>query len=607
MMNYKKGISLSLAAIALCLGRGCHRQAIESKESKQSEIRYDEEDWFSETSDVNTTRIDLNTQNGTVAIQEGGTYIVEGSLSGTLLIDVAEDETVRLVLNSISIESDNAPAILCVSAQKLIVSMPAGSVNTLSVQREGQKDDIQYPALLYAQDDLTLNGTGTLSLNAQDMDAICTKDTLKIMDGNYQVRDAQDGIIGRDDLYIHSGRFTLSTRGDGLKTTYDKDTSKGDLMIENGNFTINAKQDGIQSERNLVIYDGTFEIKSGEGSASVVHNAQPDMRGPQFMQGQGASGDVLETDADSDTISTKGIKAGNEFSIEQGSFIMDCEDDSFHANGDLNIHGGTYQVQSGDDAFHSDQTLSVADGTIEILKSYEGLEGSQVILSGGMISVIASDDGINAAGEEENSHRIEIHDGKIQVDALGDGLDANGSIVMDGGSVVIYGPQDGANGALDYDQEFTMNGGILLAVGSAQMAQAPSSNSEQYGFMIHTEMQAQDTLAYISDQAGNVLIGFCSPRAFSSVVLSMPQLKEGESYTLYAGGQGGVIQTGGYYTGAISGGEEIATITLNEQITQSGTGGMPHQGFDAKPDGGRREPLDGHFPQGESDFPPEFE
>ena len=115
MMNYKKGIGLSFAAIALCLGRGCQRQAIESKESKQSEIHYDEEDWFSETSDVNTTRIDLNTQNGTVAIQEGGTYIVEGSLSGTLLIDVAEDETVRLVLNSISIESDNAPAILCVN------------------------------------------------------------------------------------------------------------------------------------------------------------------------------------------------------------------------------------------------------------------------------------------------------------------------------------------------------------------------------------------------------------------------------------------------------------------------------------------------------------
>ena len=84
MMNYKKGIGLSFAAIALCLGRGCQRQAIESKESKQSEIHYDEEDWFSETSDVNTTRIDLNTQNGTVAIQEGGTYIVEGSLSGLM-------------------------------------------------------------------------------------------------------------------------------------------------------------------------------------------------------------------------------------------------------------------------------------------------------------------------------------------------------------------------------------------------------------------------------------------------------------------------------------------------------------------------------------------
>lgn len=52
---------------------------------------------------------------------------------------------------------------------------------------------------------------------------------------------------------------------------------------------------------------------------------------------------------------------------------------------------------------HADDTLSISSGTIDITRSYEGLEGAKVLISGGKISIVASDDGINAAGGSDQS------------------------------------------------------------------------------------------------------------------------------------------------------------------------------------------------------------
>ena len=50
---------------------------------------------------------------------------------------------------------------------------------------------------------------------------------------------------------------------------------------------------------------------------------------------------------------------------------------------------------------------------------------------------------------------------------MGVGLDINGSVYMTGGTVLIRGPVANNNGALDYGGVFEINGGWLVAAGSA--------------------------------------------------------------------------------------------------------------------------------------------
>lgn len=598
--------------LGLCLGMlgGCSGKDgnanTQREENTESGIVYDADDWYSEydKSDVNV--IDLDAQSDEVIISEAGSYELSGTLKGSVVVQVKEQDSVRLILNHATIQSEDGPAILATQGEKLILSLPEGSENVITdgtVYRDQSSDAPD--AAVYVKNDLTINGDGRLSVTGNYRDAIKTKDTLKLMSGSYVVKAADDGIIGRDFVYVHDGAYAIEAAGDGIKTTYDSDDSKGDIIIEGGTFDIQTENDGIQSEHCLSIYDGTFTIQSGGGSVNGV-TAKNAFEPGGFGRWNQTVSDAAQTE---DTPSAKGIKSGSDMILQGGIYDMDTSDDSFHSNAGLTVAGGSFSVASGDDGFHSDGTLRIQDGSVDVVNSYEGLEGSDVIIDGGYLSVKASDDGINAAGGSDadnasqpspdhfadGDHRLEIHGGVIQVDAMGDGLDANGSIVMDGGSVVICGPEDGANGALDYETEFEMNGGILIALGSSQMAQAPSQTSSQYGMMVNVTMQEAKSVAYLCDEDDNVMIGFTSPRAYSSIVISTPQLQAQGTYRLYVNASGGTINDNGYMESDLQGGTLADTITLTSQITISGNAGMDGM------NGGRG--MDTHGEVGDRDHP----
>jgi hypothetical protein len=86
------------------------------------------------------------------------------------------------------------------------------------------------------------------------------------------------------------------------------------------------------------------------------------------------------------------------FTINSGEDAIKSNNDEDLAKGYVSIDGGTYTINAGDDAFHGESWLRVSEGDIEISKSYEGLEATQVYVNGGNINIVASDDGINAAG-----------------------------------------------------------------------------------------------------------------------------------------------------------------------------------------------------------------
>ena len=145
--------------------------------------------------------------------------------------------------------------------------------------------------------------------------------------------------------------------------------------------------------------------------------------------------------------------------------------------------------------------------------------------------------GGNVTTSEGDASTITINGGYIYVNAEGDGLDANNSIYVNGGTVLIDGPENSGNGALDYDRECIVSAGVLIAAGSSGMMQSISSNSEQAGLaFVMNSAQSADAVLCLKDQNGTTLYSYSPSKTFSSVVISAPELVSGETYALYSGG-----------------------------------------------------------------------
>lgn len=609
-MSYKR-ILYAVLCLSLLLG-ACQNNTAEKNAGEEisTEISYDKNDYYLDYENEAYTEIDLDKESGNVVISEAGTYELHGSLQGSVMVEAGEANEVRLVLKNADITSTNGPAIQCLAAKKLIISLYESTQNQLSDQT-ADSQSAEADATIFVQNDLTINGSGSLILDANIQNGIKAKDTLKLMEGTIEIQSVDNGIIGKDALYIHKGSYQIESEGDAIKSTYDQDDEKGDIIIENGNFTLKAEQDGIQAARNLLIYNGSFDIESGGGSSNGVNADNA------FQPGGFGRWNQPQASTQDDTVSAKGLKADNQLIIHDGSFHVNTSDDSLHANGDVTINGGSMALASGDDGIHSDQTLTIQNGSIQVIESYEGIEGADIVINGGDIQVSSSDDGINVAGGSDDDNEaqpspdhfmqggdysLEIHGGTILIDAKGDGLDSNGTINMDGGSVVIFGPSDGGNSALDYDREFTISGGTLIAAGSSQMAQAPSSSSTQPSIMVNLTQQESNTLFYLCDEDGTAIIGAIPIRMYSNVIISTPKLTADKQYKLYIGGNSDSANDAGYIESGLTGGTLAASITISDMITQAAQDGAASGNFhhgdmnrtdrdDFPPDGERMPPM----------------
>lgn len=500
----------------------------------------------------------------TATITAAGTYLLRGSLSdGQIVVDAPDTALVRLVLDGVDLSCSTSAPIHSKQADKTVMILAQGSQNTLTDGKTYQYTDGEDEpnAALFAKDDLTITGSGSLTVTAQFNNGIGSKDDLKITGGTVTVTAMDDGLVGRDLLAIQDGTITVDAQGDALKSSNDEDSEKGRVLIAGGDFILSAGDDGIQAESSLLISGGALSIQAGQEG--------------------------------------KGIKANTDLTISGGVLSVEAGDDGIHSNGTVTLAGGTGTISCGDDGVHADGALTVSDGEYLIQRCTEGLEGASVTLTGGTIRLTASDDGVNAASDNPSGNDILITGGLLVVDASGDGLDANGFIQMSGGTVLVNGPSGGGDGALDYDREMTVTGGVLVAVGSAQMAQAPSSQgSTQYSVIANlTQGQAAGTPVTLADADGNALLTFVPTKAYQSAVLSTSLLEEGGSYQILIGGAvSGEGVDGLYGPGCCQGGEAAYAFTVSETVTALGNAGFGgHGGMGSNGDFGGQRPDRGNF------------
>lgn len=568
-MNYKKAAWMSAFLAGALILAGCQSdqdaadassaEATNVSAVKQSStLSLKAEDYNTEISDAQ--KISLDAQSGDVKITKAGTYQLSGTLkNGSVIVD-AKDAVVRIVLDNAHIESKNSAPVYVKQADKVIITLPKGTSSSLKDTASYTVDEKEEPsAALFSKDDLTINGSGTLNITASYKNGIQCKDTLKLVDTNLNITAENDGIKAKDALLIYKGSYTVKAQGDGILTTNEKE--QGNLSIDQGTFAIEAQQDGLQSAGDLTIYDGVFTVTSGRGSVNKISASSSPQPWGEF--------DDHDETAEK---SQKGIKAAKNMVLYKGSYTISSHDDALHANGSMDIKDGTYTLSSDDDGMHADDTLTIRKGSVQIKQSYEGLEANTIQIKGGEIQVKASDDGINAAGNLGNP-LLTIDGGTIYVDADGDGVDSNQDIVMNDGTLIVMGPESGGNGALDYDGSFAMNGGTLVAVGSSDMAMAPSASSTQPSLMISTDStQNAETILYVQDEDGKTVLGVSSVKAWQNVVISTGSLSKGSTYDVYVGGSASSVKNG-IFTSA-KGGTKLTSLTLNETVSTYGNAGM---------------------------------
>ena len=490
----------------------------------------------------NTASCDSNAvsiSGSTVTITDEGTYILSGALeNGMIIVDAEKTDKVQLVLDGATVHSDTSAALYVRQADKVFVTLASGSVNTLSSGEVYTAiDENNIDAAIFSKDDLTLNGSGSLIVASPAGHGVVSKDDLVITGGTYDITAAGHGLAGKDSLRIADGSFDIVSGKDALHAENEDDASLGYVYIANGDFALTADWDGISASGDMLIADGDFSISTGGGSAAASTS-----HGGGQMPGAAAS---------EETVSAKGVKASGNLTVNGGSFTIDSADDALHSNANLTVSGGVYLISTGDDGLHADAALSVCGGNLQITESYEGLEGKTIDISGGDIEVVSSDDGLNAAGGNDQSGfggnmgadgfsadsdiYVHISGGTVNINALGDGVDSNGNLTVSGGQTFVSGPTNNGNGAVDYNGEAVITGGIFVAAGSSGMAQNFGSTSTQGAIMVTVDSQPAGSTISLLDEDGTTLISWEAAKTFASVVVSCPEIAEGKTYTLSAG------------------------------------------------------------------------
>lgn len=513
------------------------------------------------------------------------------STSGQLAVNVdktAEPEG-KVVLNLEGLTLSNssaAPIYVEAIGDEVQISAKNGTTNTISdgtshtdtyVDSDGNTNTVN--GAIFSRDDLKLKGKGTLIVNGNTEDGIVCKNDLKIWNGNITVNAADDGIRGNDSVRIgdpdaadySSLSVTVNTNngssgGDGIKTNSDED-GKGYVTINGGTVNIDSYADGIQVEQTFTMNGGELNITTYQGS-----NFTGSASGGNGGWGGGMGGN--DGNSNKTDISAKGIKAvgvydeagttwqsGGDLIVNGGTITIDSSDDSLHCGGDMQLLGGSMTLATADDGAHSDHALTIGSTGgdydapyVNITKSYEGIEGVDITQNSGTVMVTSSDDGYNAAGgadssgnnnsggwgqgswggpgggnSSDGSQTMTFNGGYAYVNAAGDGLDSNGNIYFNGGYVFVS-QTGGGNGPLDCgdsNNSITYSGGTVIAAGSSDMFETPSS----YSFLSTTSVSAGQTITF-TDASGNVLATFTLPNGSAEMVMCSQE----SSVTCYTGG-----------------------------------------------------------------------
>ena len=502
---------------------------VKSGEKLDVDTHYSEQDLSGDTS--SETAIDLSNptatdgvtvEDGTLTITKAGTYKLSGEYQGQIKVETADSDAVRLVLDNANITNSSGAALNVVNADEVILYSASGTTNTISdgadytATGEGDPD-----AVVYSKADLTIAGEGTLKVNGNHEDGIHTSDGLVIASGTLEVNAANTGIKGKDYVDILGGTINVTAQQDGIKSTNDTDEGQGWTRLSNGTVTVNAGDDGFKASRVVEISGGSLTVEqSDEGiEAQYINVSGGNVNVTSADDGMNASlktSDSESTDSSANTSDTADQQQNNQ---QQGSLPGGQQSGTSNQQ-----QQGTGQPPQGQPPAMSG---SSQDGTSQNGTTGTGQQGMGQPPQGGMPGGGGTFEVVDAA--------INVSGGHVTVNAEGDGIDSNGVTTLSGGTLIVNGPSQGGNAALDTNGDLLLNGATVLSGSTADMFEAPSTNSTS-GYLKLTNSSGfeQGSTVQVADSSGKVVANYKVTKSNVQLVLvSSSSIVKGQSYTVY--------------------------------------------------------------------------
>lgn len=581
----------------------------------------EDESWKNNTGTVDLDNVEvtgdgISVSDNVITISKDGDFEVTGTLDdGQIVIDT--EEKVKLRLSGMSLTNKNGSSIYVKNADKAYITLTDNTENTLTDGENYTSGDEKEKGCITSRDNLEIKGSGSLTVNGNYNHGIFSSNNIEIGNGNINVNAKNDGIHANDTLAISGGNVYVTAEGDGLQAEEILDISDGEVnvtttgevktstsndfggrvemkdlsqmtddeiqsmreQIQNNNqFTQTEESDdsddtsskGIKADWMLDISGGKVTVNSTDHAIHCTSDIN--ITGgtlnlsSESKKGISGHGDVTIGDGDiTITKSTEGIESKKILTINGGNIDITASDDGLNSGGtganQNGVFGGGTNMQGGQQGNRGQIGRQNSDGQDGNQMTPPDMSSDQ---NGGQMTPPNMQ---QAEGNEQDSeHHIQINDGNIKIVADADGIDSNGSLFINGGTVTVDAQATGAESAFDTDGAFIVNGGTIIGVSGSGMDESPNSYSAQNVILAYTTSQiSTGDEVKITDSNGKTIAEYTAVKGGSKIVYSSDKLKTGEMYTVYASG------------------EEVGSAEIESSITKIGT--KSNSGFG----GGRRQ------------------
>ena len=318
---------------------------------------------------------------GSVMITGKGKYVISGTLTdGSVIVDTDSSAKVWIMLDGADITCSTGACFDVEQADKVFLTLAEGSDNRLTTAGFSEENRTAgMDGAVFSRDDLTINGSGSLTVTAAEESGIVCNDELVLTGGTITVDAAADALHVNDNLRIMETQLKLKAGDDGISLT----GLESELYWESGTLTVTATGDGINAENNIRILNGALTLEAGDDGISAGGVTG-------MLEITGGTVQITATD--------KGIAAENTVTLAGGNVEIDAEDDGISTAGLFWMEDGKLAITTRDDGIHSDTAVEIRGGTVQIPSCYEGIEAVTIDVSGGEITIYPEDDGLNANG-----------------------------------------------------------------------------------------------------------------------------------------------------------------------------------------------------------------